>query len=116
MSRPRHIWFFFGLCLTVLLAAMGWVSWTALSLDDAQRRAGQQAELEEKVRLALWRMDSALAPLMLEESARPYQNYESFPTVSRAYKKGGTSYAEGDVRAPSPLLNYTPRHIQLHFQ
>ena len=70
MSRPRHIWLLFGLCLTVLAAAMGWVSWTALRLDDAQRRAAQQAEAEEKVRLALWRMDSALAPVILEESAR----------------------------------------------
>src|SRR5262245_9772538 len=116
MSRPRHIWLSFGVCLTVLLAAMGWVSWTALRLDDSQRRAAQQAEFEEKVRLALWRMDSAVAPLILEESARPYQTYEPFPPVTRAYKKGGSSFAEGDVLTPSPLLAVAPGHVQLHFQ
>jgi signal transduction histidine kinase len=116
MMRPRHIWLVFGLCFLVLLTAMGWVSWTTLRLDDAQRRAAQLAEQEEQVRLALWRMDSSLAPLFLEETARPYQHYEAFPTVSRAYKKGGSSYAEGDVLTPSPLLTYRPAHVLLHFQ
>src|SRR5262245_54283283 len=116
MTRPRHIWPLFALCFTVLLTAMAWVSWTTLRLDDSQRRAALQAEFEEKVRLALWRMDSVLAPMILEESARPYQSYEPFPAVPRAYKKGGSSYAEGDVVAPSPLLAITPSHVQLHFQ
>ena len=116
MTRPRHIWLVFAGCFTVLLAAMGWVSWTALRLDDVQRRAAWHAEQEEKVRLALWRLDSAVTPLILEESARPYQNYETFPTISRAHKKGGSSSAESDLPNPSPLLVSTPEQVLLHFQ
>ncbi|MBM3832803.1 MAG: hypothetical protein FJ403_05930 [Verrucomicrobia bacterium] len=66
MNRPLTVWVIFGLSFAVLLAAMGWVSLTTLRLDQAQTRAAQQAELEEKVRLALWRMDSSLAPMIVE--------------------------------------------------
>ena len=69
MSRPAHIWIGFSLCLAVLLAAMGWASLTVLRLDRVEAHAQQQAEFEERTRLALWRMDSSLTPLMVEESA-----------------------------------------------
>ena len=106
MNRPLHIWLIFGLCLVVLLAAMGWVSFTAVRLDRAQQEAGQQAEVEEKIRLALWRMDSALAAVVIEESARPYYVYEPFHATDRAYTKGYSSIKRGDVVVPSPLLTY----------
>ena len=39
MTRPLHIWFLFGVCLAVLLTALGWVSVTTLRLDRAQTEA-----------------------------------------------------------------------------
>ena len=60
MKRPLHIWIVFGVCVAVLLAAMGWVSTIALRFDRVETKARQQAAFEEKVRLALWRMDSGL--------------------------------------------------------
>ena len=42
MSRPWHIWSIFGVCLAVLLAAIGWVSLTAVRLDRAQQETAQQ--------------------------------------------------------------------------
>lgn len=119
MNRPWKIWLVFGLCATVVLAAMGWISVTALRLDRAQAEAGQRAELEERVRLALWRMDSALAPLIVEESARPFSAYEAFSSAQRAYTKGGSGYnpaRQGDVLVPSPLLGFNSSNILLHFQ
>ena len=116
MNRPLHIWLIFGLCLAVLLTAMGWVSFTAVRLDRAQQQAGQQAEVEEKVRLALWRMDSALAAVVVEESMRPYYAYEPFHATDRAYTKGYASINKGDVVVPSPLLNYLPTNVLVHFQ
>ncbi len=53
-------------------------------LDQAEAKARRQAAVEENVRLALWRMDSALAPLVAQESARPYFAYSSFLPVDRA--------------------------------
>lgn len=116
MNRPLHIWLIFGLCLVVLLAAMGWVSFTAVRLDRAEQEAGQQAEVEEKIRLALWRMDSALAAVVIEESARPYYVYEPFHATDRAYTKGYSSIKRGDVVVPSPLLTYLPTNVLVHFQ
>ena len=71
MSRPSHIWLILAGCFAVLLSALGWISFTALRLDRLQQEAQQQAEVEEQVRLALWRIDSSLGPLIIEESARP---------------------------------------------
>ena len=58
------------LSLAVVLGAMGWVSLTALRLDRSEVEARRQAALEENVRLALWRMDSALGDLIAQENAR----------------------------------------------
>jgi len=116
MTRPLHIWLLFTVCFTVLLAAMGWVSGTVLRLDRAQMQADHQAELEEKVRLALWRMDSLLAPLMVEESARPFLAYESFYAPAGAYTKGYAPVKQGDVLQPSPLLGLASSNVLLYFQ
>lgn len=116
MTRPIHIWSFFAVSLAVLLTAMGWVSLTALRLDRAQQETAQQAEVEERVRLALWRMDSELTALVVEESARPYYAYQAFHAAERAYTKGYTAIKPGDVLQPSPLLTYLPTNVLLHFQ
>ena len=116
MKRPWHIWVLFALCLAVLLAAMGWVSVTALRLDRAERDARGQAELEESVRLALWRMDSALSPLIAQENARPYFAYTAFYPVERAYTAMFAKIGKGEVLTPSPLLTQVSPYILLHFQ
>jgi len=116
MKRPWHIWVLFALCLAVLLAAMGWVSVTALRLDRAERDARGQAELEESVRLALWRMDSALSPLVAQENARPYFAYTPFYPVQRAYTAMFAKIGKGEVLTPSPLLTQVSPYILLHFQ
>jgi signal transduction histidine kinase len=116
MNRPGSIWLTFGACLAVALAAMGWVSLTALRLDHAEWRASQKAEQEERTRLALWRMDSFLAALILEESARPFNAYEAFSSAPRAYTKTLTQITPGEVLVPSPLLTFVSSNILLHFQ
>ncbi len=116
MNRPAHIWIGFALCSAVLLGVMGWVSYTTLRLDRLQLAAAQQGELEERARLALWRMDSWLAPLIIEESARPAIAYQAFQDTPLAYTKSYTQLKQGDVLVPSPLLGYASSNILLHFQ
>src|SRR6478672_11265900 len=101
----RGLWIIFGLCVTVGFAAMGWISLTVLKLD-------RQAQVEENVRLALWRMDSALAPLIAQETARPYFAYSPFIRTQRAYNK---AYSEVEVMIPSPLLTQDSPLIRIHF-
>jgi signal transduction histidine kinase len=61
----------FLLSAGILLAALGWVSRLALALAASEAEARRHAVFEERVRLSLWRMDSALAAFLAEENARP---------------------------------------------
>jgi len=116
MNRPLHIWIIFAVCAVVLLGAVTWVTATALRLERAQAEARQQAQFEEKVRLALWRMDSLLAPLVVQESSWPYFAYNSFYPAERAYNRMFNRLEQGDVLIPSLLLTQHSTNVLLHFQ
>lgn len=109
MNRPWKIWLSFGVSLLIVLTAMGWMSTRALELES-------EAMLEENVRLSLWRLDSALAPLIIEESSRPYFTYTAFYPAERAYDKMYAALGKGQVLVPSPLLVPTTPNVKLHFQ
>ncbi len=116
MTRPLYTWVSFGVCLAVLLAALGWVSVTTLRLDRAQTEAAQQAGIEENVRLALWRMDSLLNAMVVEESARPFSAWESFSRHEQVFTKSYAPIQQGEILTPSPLLSFTSSNLLLHFQ
>jgi signal transduction histidine kinase len=116
MNRPTHIWLAFALCFVVLLTAMGGISWSAIRLDDTQRKAEREADLEERVRLALWRMDSTLGILIAEENARPPSDYEAFHVVAPAYSRALSAWSAGEVLTPSPLIGGSSSNVLLHFQ
>ncbi len=75
--------------LALVLAAMAWLSRLVLKLDAEGKAALQQAAFEENVRLALWRMDSALTGLISLENARPYDSYPSL--IRKPYEAAGTA-------------------------
>ena len=116
ITRPLYVWILFGLSLTAVLAAMGWVSLTVLDLEEERTAAGRRAALEEDVRLALWSIDSAAAPLIAQESTRPYFVFRSF------YDAGGPDESSQDSQPasinlqPSVLLTQDVPYIALHFQ
>src|SRR6266566_5727196 len=114
--RPALIWLTFALFLALTLGAMGWMTRTVLRLDQAQARATAAAQLEENVRLALWRMDGAIAPIISQETSRPYFEYSPMFPAERAYTRMYTELKSGDVLVPSPLLKPTSSYILLHFQ
>jgi signal transduction histidine kinase len=116
MKRLGSVWLIFGLCALLAAAAMARVGNTALSIERAEAKARRQAALEENLQLALWRMDSALAPLMAEESARPYFTYSPLYPAERAFTNMFAEIEKGDVLMPSPLLTFTSPQIRLHFQ
>jgi signal transduction histidine kinase len=116
MKRPAFIWLVFLLFLAAGLAAMGWMTRTVLRLEGAQARANAAAALEENVRLALWRMDYAVSPLISAETARPYFEYSPVFPAERAYTRMFTELKGGDVLVPSPLLRVSSPVVLLHFQ
>lgn len=116
MRRLGMVWLIFGCCVALAAAAIARVGATALSLEQAEAKARRQAGLEENLQLALWRMDSTLAPLIAEESARPYFSYSSLYPAERAFTCMFAEIQKGDVLVPSPLLTFSSPLIRLHFQ
>lgn len=102
-KRSWQVWLCYAAALAIVLPAFGWLSLRVLRLDDEQRASQRAAAHEEQVRLALWRMDSLLMPLITQEAARPYQSYEPF------------SIDDGE-RIPSPILTQPSPFVLLNFQ
>ena len=100
MKRSWLVWIGFSLCLVVTAAAMTWMTCAVVRLDRAEAEARRQAALEENVRLALWRADSTLAPLVTQESLAPWFAYRPFLPN----------------RQPSPFLAAATPHVLVHFQ
>lgn len=61
----------FAAAVAILLGALGWIARTAFELERGQAEARTLAAREERARLALWRMDSALSAFLAQENARP---------------------------------------------
>src|SRR4051812_39240449 len=86
MRLTRPIWLAFAVALIAVLAAMGWITAVVVRLDSAEAESGRRAQLEENARLALWRMDSALAPLIAAEHARPHAAFGERKPVGKTTK------------------------------
>lgn len=68
-SRSWQIWAAFVLCAATILGAMAWQTRNAIASEQERAAAVRHAELQEKMRLSLWRMDTLGADLLLEEGA-----------------------------------------------
>lgn len=92
------------------------LSAVVLSLERAQHTSRFEAAHLADLRLALWRMDSWMAPRLATEGARPYDDYQPFHEHRRAYDRMLNRIEPGDVLTPSPLLAERSEHLLLHFQ
>ncbi|MFH1533014.1 MAG: HAMP domain-containing sensor histidine kinase [Pseudomonadota bacterium] len=116
MRRNLRVGILFFLFLATLFGAMGWLT---VRLVDASHEASElrrRAAHEEDVRLALWRMDSLLVPVIGRESARPHYVYQAFYPAETAYTHLLARLDIGDILIPSPLLGALPEEVLLHFQ
>ena len=116
MRRPLHAWLLFGLCVLVVLATLGGLTLTALRLDEAGRRAEAEAETEGRIRLALWRADSALALLVAQENSRPWTDFAAFHPPETLVRLDGSVVQDAAIRIPSPILLAPVTNLLLHFR
>jgi signal transduction histidine kinase len=101
----------------LVLSGLGWLTATALRLERDGQLAQAQAQEFEKLRLALWRLDSTLAPVLAREDSRPFQDYSEMFAPVALLQADGTSLSPGRVFEPSPLLtDELPDWMLLHFQ
>ena len=110
MRRQRWSSIVFVVCALLVLGALGWVTWHALRLERAEQQARADAAYQESIRLALWRMDSVVAPILAREAARPYFEYRSFYPADRAYTRHLSRVQPGEVLVPSALLQPPDRN------
>jgi len=131
MKRPWQVWLVFVVCVSGAAAAMAWLTHQALQADELRRAAEANAELEQRVSLALWRIDTELAPILAEEIIRPSSAYQS-PKIASAGANYAGQQAESAVQYPqqvvqtapaqslewpsSPLLVSPPLYVLLHFE
>lgn len=115
MHRPFIKWLLFAALVAVLLAAMAWMT-TRLLVMDRERTAGERtAQLAERMRLALWRMDSFMTALLVRENSRPPEHYQPFHSPRDLFSKGN-EVPKGEALMASPLLGESPEFVQLHFE
>jgi signal transduction histidine kinase len=127
-GKMRGFLAFLGIAV-VLHAGLGWATRAALRVEDDQRLAAanaQEAELlyqaqkerADRLRLALWRLDSRLGPALAREESRPFPQYFAFHTPFPALNTSdGSACSPGQFCLPSPLLTAeVPDWMRLHFQ
>ena len=105
-SSRRRWWGAFALAVVVALAGMGWVTSAILELERVQVHTRADAEQQARLRLALWRMDSAIAPILSREAGRSIEEY----LLPSERLLGLQSLG------PSPLQYFRSNLIPLHFQ
>lgn len=116
MNRSFRTWLVFGACMALGLAGLVWISRMVVGLERREAQARGLAAQEERIRLALWRMDSALAPLVAQESSRPYFHFRARYPANAAYAHMYDRPAPGSTMLPSPLLGGETPQVKLHFQ
>ena len=81
-NRNCWIWIAFAFCAVLVVGAMLWLTRSVIHTERNRALAEIRAEIQERTRLSLWRMDSLGASLLLEENSVPPQLFLSQPETS----------------------------------
>jgi len=95
-ARGWIVWSALAVCAVLVLGAMTWLTRGVLAAERERATAEARADLEERTRLALWRMDALGAAIMLRENRYPAD--------------------PGEIRATSQTLTNNPPEVLLRFQ
>ncbi len=113
LARSWLIWLALAVCAATVFGAMTWLTRSVLAAErqrlvaEHERVAAEQrADLEERTRLALWRMDALGAALLLRENRHPPEQFRL-----------GLRLQLPDPDAPAAdLLPGNEPEVMLHFQ
>ena len=75
------IWTTLIACAAVIIGAMGWLTKEVVAAERERSLADARADLQERIRLSLWRMDTVAAALMIEENQRTALDEGVLPAV-----------------------------------
>lgn len=111
--RKRVAFVTYGASVLLVLLGLAWVTWSALRLEHQAR---VDAALHGRLLAALWRMESALSPIIARQAGWRYYDYLPFYPAERAYTRMFEEVRPGEVLVPSPLLLGAGDFALLHFQ
>ncbi|MGI9013082.1 MAG: sensor histidine kinase [Phycisphaerales bacterium] len=117
MKRAYRTWWsVFASCAVLVVIALICVTVLVLNLERNSRKAEAENDRQDRLRLALWRMDAWAAARIGPEAGRPHDEYQPFLASSNAYTRMLYPLEPGEVLTPSPLLTYESPYFVLHFQ
>ena len=103
-----RLWYVFGVGALALVAAMVWVSAEMLDLEAAETDARADASYQERLRLALYRLDYHFSRLLAREADRDPTQYAPFFYQQDQWRARDLKKLRKDqVIARSPLLTDT---------
>ncbi|MGB1260763.1 MAG: hypothetical protein ACPG6P_12025, partial [Akkermansiaceae bacterium] len=114
MNKPWVIWSLSALCAALIFGAMGAITHHTLKLEKKSEEAYAKAQLEEKVRLAMWRMDSVASAILAKENNRPAWHF--LPIDRMAKGKPTQTDTASYWQQVSPLNLGLPDNVKLHFE
>jgi signal transduction histidine kinase len=117
MRPGRGWWIAYAAGAALTLAAMVAVSLHLLDLERSALASSAEVHRADRLRVALWRMDSWLTPLIAQEAARPWYEYRAFYEPPEGqYTAQLQEVPQGAVITRSPLLAFRSDYLPLHFQ
>jgi len=93
-----------------------WMTLHALQSEQERNEMEAQAQISERMRLSLSRMDTVGAELLVVENQRPPFYYESFYFPENVMTNTLQSVDKGVVLQPSPLLLEERDLVKMHFE
>lgn len=90
-----RVWALLAICAAVFLGAMTWLTREVLQSQQDRSMAEARADLQERMRLALWRMDSTGATLILGENQLSAASF---------HQKDDFLISDAPLPAPSPPI------------
>jgi signal transduction histidine kinase len=107
----------FAMIAVLVAGGLGWATAAALRLESEQLAQRAEAERSNLLRVALWRLDSRISPLLAREDSRPFNHFSAVYPLPLALNNKGATCSPGTVLEPSPLLSAElPSWMLLHFQ
>lgn len=120
-TRRVMTWIIFWCSVALALGALAWVSVEVVALERSEVHSRINADRQETIRRALWRLDSTVAPLLAVEAARPTSAYElleqsPYPGLGQAFIGTQTlnseNYAKQYFNIPSTSVHSVDARVE----
>ncbi len=106
-------WLIFWSSVAFALGALAWVTVEVIALEKRQAVAHIEAQRQESIRRALWRMDSRMAPILAIEASRPYTDYQPLTGAADEWLMRGDRDVVENIRSVTDTnLSYAKQYFE----